>query len=182
MIVFFVVLIVVIIGVTLCTINFFQNSSQNVASNAQLTNVGYLGESNLFLISANASYGVYSANMPWSGGTFDNQDCLVITATIRSDYTLEQLQPFAIFPDSTNIGSVYFIVSATLYDGISQVSANDVTGTIIGHRVPWLGIPQRSLYCGETDTVEIYMTINNRNINNYSIDLIMLNLQGVPIP
>jgi hypothetical protein len=179
----FVVLIVVMVSVSLYVFNVFQNSSQNTVSNAQLNNVGYLGESNLFLISANVSYGIYSANMPWTGGTFDDQDCFVITATIRSDYTLEQLQPFDTLPDSTgHNGQVHFAVSATLYDRDSQVSANDVTGAIIGYITPMLGCPQRALRCGETDTIEIYMTANDKNIDNYTINLVILDLAGHPIP
>ena len=69
-----------------------RSSQDEIRNSAQLNNVGYLGESKLFLVSANVSYGVYSASAPWSGGTFDDQDCFVITATIRNDYTVEELQ------------------------------------------------------------------------------------------
>ena len=71
-------------------------------------------------------------------------------------------------------------MSATLYDNDSQVSANDVTGNILGYRSPHYGVPQRMIRCGETDTLTIYMAINNRNIDNYSINLVMLDLSGLP--
>ena len=179
-----VVLIIVVIVVSLLAINHLQTSSSSTPSNtpqvsssstpsnASLNNAGYLEyrdqESKLFLVSANASYGVYSANATWSGGTFDNRDCFVITATIRNDYT--------------NPERVYFAVSATLYAGSSKVSANDVTGAIIGSMSPPLGVPQWSIRCGETDTVEIYLATNNKNIDIYSINIIILELSGLPIP
>jgi len=201
--VLFVVLLIVIIAVSLLTVNVFKNSQstsnnapqsspqntpsntpQNTPSNAQLNNAGYLdyreSETKLFLVSANASYGVYSANAAWPGGTFDGQDCFVITATIRSDYTLEELQALSVH--LTGTGRVCFAVRVTLYDGISQVSANDVTGAIVGSMSPPLGVPQWNLRYGETDTVEIYMATNNKNIDNYSINLIILDLSGLPIP
>ena len=206
----FVVLIIIALAVSLCIINIFQKSSHdtvsnvpssfptstvsnvpsssppNTPSNAQLNNAGYLeysgSESKLFLVSANASYGVYSANAAWSGGTFDGKDCFVITATIRSDYTLEELREVGIYPGGYHSGRVYFAVSVALYDGASQVSANDVSGAIVGSMSPPLGVPQWDLRCGETDTVEIYLATNNRSIDSYSINLRILELSGLPIP
>ncbi|MDR2707157.1 MAG: hypothetical protein LBB87_00195 [Nitrososphaerota archaeon] len=204
-IVIFAVLLIVIIVVSLFAVNAFRNSHntendtsqpsasntpqpspQNVPSNAQLNNAGYLeyrdGESKLFLVSANASYGVYSANMPWIGGTFGGQDCFAITATIRSDYTREELQELGIISDAYHSGRVYFAVCATLYEGSSQVSADDVSGAIVGSMSPPIGAPQWCLLCGETDTVEIYMATNNRNIDNYTIEFRILDLSGMAIP
>jgi hypothetical protein len=120
--------------------------------------------------------------MTWPWGAFEDQDCFVITATIRSDYVLEELQTFSVKSDGSHSRRVYFAVSATLYDGTSQVSADDVTSAIIGNLAPPLGVPQWTLYCGETDTVEIYMATNNRNIDNYTINLKIVDLSGLPIP
>jgi hypothetical protein len=185
-IVVFAVLLIVIIIVSLIAVNVFQNSQNDTSSNAQLNNAGYLdsrGQTKLFLVSGNASYGVYSANAAWNGGMFDCQkDCFVITATIRSDYTLEELQSFSVNSDGSHSGRVYFAVSVTLYDGTSQVLADDVTSAITGQMSPPLGVPQWCLYCGETDTVEIYLSTSNRNIDSYSINLKILELSGLPIP
>jgi hypothetical protein len=196
------VLLIITVAISLLAINMFQKlpqsvandttqtSPQNTPSNAKLNNAGYLEhrnqqsmiieESKLFLVSANASYGVYSANAQWPGGKFDGQDCFVITATIRNDYTAEELQSASFYGDHT--GRVYFAVSATIYSGTSQVSANDVSGAIIGSMSPPLGVPQWWVRCGETDTIEIYVATNNKNIDNYSINIIMLELSGLPIP
>jgi hypothetical protein len=184
-IVVFAVLLIVIIIVSLIAVNAFQNLQNGTSSNAQLNNAGYLdyrGQTKLFLVSANASYGVYSADKPWPGGTFDSQDCFVITINIRSDYTLEELEEFNVFSDRSHSGRVYFAVHATLYDGTSQVSADDVTSAITGQMSAPLGVPQWCLYCDETDTVEIYLAIGNRNIDSYSISLRILDLAGIPIP
>jgi hypothetical protein len=189
-IVVFAILLIVIIIVSLLAIYAFQNSQNDTSSNAQLNNAGYLNAgyldysdpTKLFLVSANTSYGVYSANMPWPGGTFDSQECFVITANIRSDYTLEELEAFSVFADGSHSGGVYFAVSATLYDGTSQVLADDVTGAIAGRMSPPLGVPQWCLYCGETDIVEIYLSTSNKNIDSYSINLKILELSGLPIP
>ncbi|MCL1966021.1 MAG: hypothetical protein FWF66_03540 [Candidatus Bathyarchaeota archaeon] len=197
-IVLLIILLIVILAVSLSVVNVFQNSHDEVSdapqlsppntpSNAQLNNAGYLahrddGESKLFLVSANASYGVYSANMFWGGGTFVGQDCFAITAKIRSDYTLEELQKFSVYSDGYHSGNVYFAVRVTLYDGASQVSASDVSGAIVGSMSPPLGVPQWDLSYGETGTVEIYLATNSRNIDNYSIDLRIIELSGLPIP
>jgi len=192
-IVVFVVLLIVILFVSLVAINVFQNSQntpnndshvppQNTPSNAQLNNAGYLEGSKLYLVSANASYGVYSADMSWDGGTFDSQDCFVITATIRSDYTLEELQAMGVYPEGYPPDRVSFAVSATIYDGVSKVSTDDITSAIIGSMSPPLGIPQWRVYCGETQTVEIYVAINSRNISSYSIILKIIDFSGLPIP
>jgi len=205
----FVVFLIVIIAISLLAVNIFKNSEStpnndpqpspnntpsnipnnipsdipnNTPSNAQLNNAGYLGESKLFLVSANASYGVYSANAALSGGTFDNKECFVITAIIRSDYTAEELQTLDIIPGGTHSGRVYFAVSATLYDGTSQVPTNDVTGAIVGSMSSPLGVPQWSIYCGEIRIVEIYLVINTQSIDNYSLNLKMIDLSGLPIP
>jgi hypothetical protein len=177
----FLVFAIVAIGILLLAINVFQISSSNTVSDATLNNVGYLGDSKLFLVSANVSYGVYSANASWSGGTFDDQDCFVITATIRNDYTLEELQSFWSY--GVHSGRVYFGASATLYEkGSSEVLANDVTGAICGSISHHLGVPQWYVCCGETGTVEMYLAINNKNIDSYTINIIMLELSGLPIP
>ncbi|MCL2173224.1 MAG: hypothetical protein FWB84_06260 [Candidatus Bathyarchaeota archaeon] len=177
----FVVLLIIIITISLIGITVFQNL-HDTSSNVQLNNTGYLGESKLFLISANTSYGVYSTNTSWTGDTFDNQNCFVITATIRNDYTLEELQTANTYLENTHTGKVYFAVKATLYEGTSQISANDITNAITGSMSPPLGVPQWNLYCNETNTVEIYMATNNRNIDNYTIKLVTLDLSGLPIP
>jgi hypothetical protein len=174
-------IIIVTVTISVWTINNFQKSPQNT-SNARLNNAGYLGESKLFLVSANASYGVYSVET-WKGGVFYDQDCFVITATIRNDYNLEELQMLADDPYyALPPGRVFFVVHATLYDDTSQVLAKDVTRNIAGSMSSPVRGPQWTLYCGETDTVEIYMATNNRNIGSYTVNLDIIELSGRPIP
>jgi hypothetical protein len=116
-------IIIIVTAVTILSIfvviNLAQKPSQEVLkSNAKLNNAGYLGGSKLFLVSANAAYGVH-------GG----QACFIITATMRNDYTEQQPPPM----DNSTVnssGTAYFGLTATLYCNNAQISANDITTTV----------------------------------------------------
>jgi hypothetical protein len=162
-------IIIIVTAVTILSIfvviNLAQKPSQEVLkSNAKLNNAGYLGGSKLFLVSANAAYGVH-------GG----QACFIITATMRNDYTEQQPPPM----DNSTVnssGTAYFGLTATLYCNNAQISANDIT---CPGSVP-LGVPQIALASGQTTTVEIDMATSDRNISSYIIDPIAV--EGYPIP
>jgi len=161
-------IIIIVTAVTilsLVVINLAQKPSHEVlTSNAKLNNAGYLAGSKLFLVSANAAYGVH-------GG----QACFIITATIRNDYTAQQPPPM----DNSTInssGTAYIGLTATLYSNNAQISANDITSP---GSAP-LGVPQIALASGQTTTIEIDMATSNRNISSYTIDLIAV--EGYSIP
>ena len=148
-------------------------SSEPTTSDARLLNSGYLkmpslqaeaaNDSKLFLVSATANFGIH-----------DGQDCLIINASVRSDYTPEQ--PLSTSSDVSN-GVVYFILHATLFSNGSQIEATEITQP---HAMPVPGSPQHGLAPGGTGYIEMDMAVNNHNIDSYKIDLVALDT--VPIP
>jgi hypothetical protein len=107
---------------------------------ANLGNTGYLklpslpsqdGEnSRIFLVSATSTYGVH-----------DGQNSLIINATLRNDYSAQQLPPDASsYPEP---GTAYFILHTTLFDTKgTQINASEITDP---HDVLFSGSPQHSL-------------------------------------
>ena len=148
-------------------------SSEPTTSDARLLNSGYLknpslqaeaaNDSKLFLVSTTANFGVH-----------DGQDCLIINASLRSDYTPEQ--PLSTSSDVSN-GVVYFILHATLFDSGSQIDATEITQP---HAMPVPGSPQHGLAPGETGYIEMDMAVNNHNIDSYKIDLVALDTMPIP--
>ncbi len=131
------------------------------ATEATLKNPGYIPNSRLYLVSANASYGV-----------FNSQACFIINATIRSDYSAENPPPNG----NSNSTTAYFGITAILYHHDSIVSATGVGGASI----PPLGVPQHALKQNETETFEIYMATNAHNIDGYAITCMAV--ANSPIP
>ena len=133
-------------------------------TNVQLDNVGYLNASRLFLVSANASYGIHNG-----------QACFIINATVRNDYTAQLPPPMDNFPGNSS-GIAYFGLTAKLYGKEGLIASSDLTSP---GSVP-LGVPEIGLDSGQTYTVEIDMATSSRNVENYSINLI--DIAGYPIP
>jgi hypothetical protein len=149
----------------LLTVNLARTkSTEHPAAYANLNNAGYFAGSKLFLLSANATY-----------GTHDGQACFIIEASVRNDYTAQQPPPMDNFPSNSS-GAAYFGLTAKLYDNNTQIVANDVTSP---GSAP-LGVPEIGLGSGRTCKVEIDMATSNRNVNNYSIELV--DIAGYPIP
>jgi hypothetical protein len=148
--------------VVLLEVNYgWLHSQEYSAADARLLEPGYLNDSRLYLISATARY-----------GTVSGQNCFIINATVRSDYTEESPPPGGI----GNSTSAFFGITATLYHSNKAVEASDVTGPGL---VP-LGVPQHVLAINETGWFEIDMATNSRNVDSYSITL--LGIASGPIP
>lgn len=149
--------------------------SSSLNTSANLENSGYLklpslpsqdnGDSRLFLISATAKYGVYSG-----------QDCFIINATLRNDYSPQQPPPNG-FNGNHESGTVYFIIMAKLYAQNQQISAAEITEPYV---MPVPGSPQHSLGADETGWFELYLTTSSKNVESYKIDLVAIG--GIPIP
>jgi hypothetical protein len=145
------------------------------SSQAELTNSGYLklpsvptvdrGNSRLFLVSATASKGVHSG-----------QECYIINATIRNDYSAQQPPPDSI-EGFDEAGEAYFILHATLYANGEQVDAPEITEP---QTMPVPGSPQRFLEAGQTGWFEMDLATSNRSVDSFRISLIAVG--GVPIP
>ncbi len=145
----------VTVAMVLITVFFALNhgwwtSPETPAVEAILKNPGYIPDSRLYLVSANASYGL-----------FNGQACFIINATIRSDYSAENPPPNG----NSNSTTAYFAITAILYHHDAIVPATDVGGASI----PPLGVPLHALKQNETETFEIFMATSARNIDSYAI-------------
>jgi hypothetical protein len=129
---------------------------------AKLNDAGYLDSSKLFLISAYSYYGKY-----------DGQECFIIEATVRNDYTAQQPPPMDNYPGNSS-GIAYFGLTAKLYVKNTTIQSED-----LDQGAP-LGVPQIGLGSGDTYVVEIDMATSNHNIDNYTINLV--GLAGYSIP
>ena len=121
---------------------------ENLTSNANLASSGYLklpslptqdnGNSRLFLVSATSRYGV-----------FDGQDCFIINATLRNDYSAQLLPPNSLdgYNDS---GNAYFIIMAKLYSQNVQINATEITEP---YTMPVPGSPQHGLVARQIELV-----------------------------
>jgi hypothetical protein len=153
------------IATALSVMNLAKSSSSRIpAADAKIDYTGYLNGTKLFLVSANATYGMHSG-----------QACFIITATIRNDYTAQQPPPMDNYAGNSS-GTAYFGLTAKLYDKTGLITSSDVTSP---GSAP-LGVPEIGLDSGQTYTVEIDMTTSSQNVDNYSINLIAI--AGYPIP
>ncbi len=145
------------------------------SSQAELANTGYLklpsvptvdrGISKLFLVSATSSKGIRNG-----------QECYIINATIRNDYSAQQ-PPSDSIEGSDQVGEVYFILHANLYANGEQVAAPEVTEP---RTMPVPGSPQRFLEAGQTGWFEMDLATSNRRVDSFRISLVAVG--GVPIP
>jgi hypothetical protein len=79
------------------------------------------------------------------------------------------------FPGNSS-GTAYFGLTAKLYVKNTPIQSEDVTSP---GSAP-LGVSQIGLGSGDTYVVEIDMATSNRNVDNYTINLV--GLAGYPIP
>lgn len=134
------------------------------AADAELVNQGYLNGTRLFVVSSNATY-----------GTHNGRECFIIEAVVRNDYTIQQPPPMDNYLGNAT-GTAYFGLTAKLYSKSVQIASSDVTNP----GAPPLGVPQIGIGSGDTATVEMDIATFSRNVDSYSIDLVMV--AGYPIP
>lgn len=135
--------------------------------------------SEIFLVSANASYGYY----PYPTVTSPNGDgvklaeygepCVIISVTIRSDYSTQNPPPN---PSPGNSTSVYVFLTAQIFNGENQINATDITPPV-GFANGGAYAPLRS---GESATLTIYLATNNTNITRFQI--VTRYIGGIPPP
>jgi hypothetical protein len=191
------ILLVVIVAVTVGTVVFLQLTMKSMVSVGPSAAIvepaasSYLDNSSIFLVSATSAYGTYpfkSAVSPRPGSTSAIQEgdpCFIINATIRNDYTLENLPPNQMgteyFANGTaaNIPSVgaYVFLTASIYDKQGRiVQATDVT--------PPYGYPSGGafvyLQSGENATLTIYLATSQHDINHF--DIIIRYIGVIPLP
>ena len=151
----------------------------------------YLDNSSVFLISATSQYGVYpfaSAVSPISGSApviQKGDPCFIINATIRNDYTLENLPPNQVGTEynangtatNTPATNVYVFLTASIYDKQGKIiQATDVT--------PPYGYPSGgafvNLQSGENATLTIYLATSRQDIDHF--DIILRYIGTIPLP
>lgn len=136
--------------------------------------------SEIFLVSANASYGNYPYPTvifpPTSNGKIlaeAGEPCVIIDATIRSDYSTQNPPPN---PSSASSASAYVFLTAKIFSGQNQINATDIT--------PQVGFANvgafASLNSGESATLTMYLATNSTNITSFQI--ITRIISGIPPP
>ena len=191
------VLLVIIIGVTVGTVVSYQLTKKSMAVVGPSSAIvepaasSYLHNSSIFLLSATSAYGPYpfaSAVSPKPGSTpviQKGDPCFIINATIRNDYTLENLPPnqagtvYYANGTATNTPSesVYVFLTASIYDKQGRIiQATDVT--------PPYGYPSGgafvNLQSGENATLTIYLATSQQSISHF--DLIIRYVGVIPLP
>ncbi len=162
-----------------------------MATNYPATNVhpaalGYLHlnsgvTSKIFLISANASYGVYPLNLvqEFTNVTVIHKGdpCFVLNLTLRNDYSINDTLPSTSNLDVNNTGHAWMTLSVALYDKTgNQVNATNITNAA----VPFFNRDQFSMSNNETDTVKIVYATSNQNIDHYNVTIDYLGVWPVP--
>ncbi len=135
--------------------------NENSTAYVQPSAPSYIGDTKIFLLSANASYGIYD----WT-------PCFVAHVTIRNDYT-PQNPPDDLTANST--GYVNLLLAAYLYDANgNQISAQRFT---FGYPPSYGEI---GLESGETTELDVYMATSARNVDHYA--LVFSWLGSIPTP
>jgi hypothetical protein len=132
----------------------------------------YLGNSRIFVISANASYGSYPSptvtSPPYGSIIAQNGErCIIINVALRNDYSIEFPPPNILAPESWNVSSVYVFLTAHLYNGNNQIEATDITNpNALGY---WANNAYTQLDFGESTTVSIYLATSSDNVTSFQL-------------
>ncbi len=142
----------------------------------------YLGDSKIFVVSANASYGSYPGPtvtpLPFSNSSFGTathgEPCVIINVTLRNDYSSQNPAPNPRF-DGDNSTVVFVALSAKLFSGESQINATDITNAL---PIASAGTNHAftSLNYGESTSVSIYLATSNKNITSFELVLFYVGL------
>jgi hypothetical protein len=180
------ILLTMIIAVTVGVVVFLQLTEKSTISITPASAVveppapGYIGNSSIYLVSTSSFYGPYpfaSAVGPPPGSTpviKEGNPCFIINATIRNDYTLENLPPNQVTLYYSNgtaeskSAHVYAFLTAKIYDKQGNViQATDVTPPY-GF---WNGGAYASLGSGQNETLTMYFATSQKNVDHFEIVL-----------
>lgn len=113
--------------------------------------------SRIFVVSSSLTSGVYPYDTRYAMGPSDNglpvvekgEPCIIITLTIRSDYSAQNLPP----QNPNNSSSVQVKLTAKIFNGTNQINATDLSK---------VGLPAGAgtytfLNSGESATLSIYL-------------------------
>jgi hypothetical protein len=136
-------------------------------------------ESQIFLVSANASYGTYpfpTVTSPNGNGTVlaeKGEPCVIINATIRNDYSTQNPPPNP-NPETPTLAFVY--LTAYLFNGENQINATDIT-PVVGFAN---GGAFASLTSGKGSTLTIYLATNSTDLTSFQV--VARYISGMPVP
>ena len=168
--------IIVILASTLTL--FLGNINSSSPPKTQQTPQQYLSyqgnTSKIFLVATTAEYSEVNQTYATNDGKIIQKGTplFVITATLRNDYTSDEPPPPKGIPIAPADGTAYIYLTAQLQDKAGIVNATDVT-------VPDFSIPSTPgaglvLASGQTASVNIYLTVNQKNISQYGLNVIFI--------
>ena len=167
------ILIFILIAVAIGALVFFQSPKKllggvrSVSPSSAIIEPAapsYIGNSSIYLLSANSSYGIY-----------DGAPVFIVNVTVRNDYTPQQPPPNN-FNSANSTGKAFFILHANLYDK---------NGTQINSRefIPPQLHPdynQVDVSSGETVSLSVYMATPSHEVDHYI--MVFGYLGALPVP
>jgi hypothetical protein len=131
-------------------------------------------------VAATAAYGSASQTYNTTDGQVvqKGSPLFIINVTLRNDYNLDDAPPSKGIPISPADGTAYVYITAQLNNEERIIKAIDVT-------VPDFSIPSTPgaalvLASGQTASVNIYLSVNEKNISDYGIKAIFIG-DSIPI-
>jgi hypothetical protein len=131
----------------------------------------YLGDSRIFVVSANATYGTYPGPTVTSNPiglpiAENGEPCVIINVTLRNDYSNQHPAPGRSLTKNSTL--VYVALTANIYNGNKQVNAKDITNA---NQIASAGTNKAftELNFGESTTLKIYLATNNTDITSFQI-------------
>jgi hypothetical protein len=130
--------------------------------------------SKIFLVATTSEYSEANQTYTTNNGQIIQKGTplFVITATMRNGYTSDEPPPPNGIPIAPADGTAYIYLTAQLHNKAGIVNATDVT-------VPDFAIPKTPgaalvLASGQTASVNIYLTVNQKDISEYGINVIFI--------
>lgn len=145
----------------------------------------YLNGSEIFVVSANASYGSYPyptvtyppfANPPNGLIAQNGEPCVIINVTIRNDYSTQNPAPNPV-PYNTTL--VTIALTAQIFNGANQITAKDITNAFPIASVTTNKAFTRLNY-GESTTLSVYLATNSTDVTSFQIIPVYIGLLTPP--
>lgn len=139
------------------------------------------GSTSILVTSANLTTGTYPYDTRYYSGSSNNgtiavengEPCLVITVTLRNDYSTQNPPPNQ-FTGNPTMAQV--VLTAEIFDGTTQINSTDLSRVA----VPGTGGSYIFLNGDETGTVTIYLaTTSQDEVTGFQI--IPLYIGGIPL-
>jgi len=138
-------------------------------------------ESRIFLVSSSAKFNSYPQNIDPADPSFPHMHmgdpCVVVTVTLRNDYSVENPPPDGFLTDDSRNHSLIALI-VRLYDKNGFVDAWDVTP---GYEQQFYrGQRSYGTEAGETETNNLFLKTSNMNIDRYEFSLGYIGKYPIP--